>query len=100
MGEACPDLEDYVLTDHAQTEMQRRGLSTAVLETVLFASEQRFVDRPGRCVYQSRWTDTASGKVYLIRVFVDVERIIPEVVTVYRTSKVQKYWSIDHARDL
>jgi len=23
---------------------------------------------------------------------VDVNRVIPEVVTVYRTSKVQKYW--------
>lgn len=100
MSEICPDLEDYVLTDHAWAEMQRRGLSISVLEVALFAPEQCFVDRPGRCVYQSRWTDPTSGKVYLIRVFVDIERLIPEVVTVYRTSKVQKYWSPDHARDL
>lgn len=92
MNEVCPDLEDYLLTDHAHAEMQRRGLAITQVEAVLFAPEQRFLDRPGRCVYQSRWTDVASAKRYLIRVFVDVNRIIPEVVTVYRTSKVQKYW--------
>lgn len=88
------------MTDHAQAEMKRRDLSIAVLEDVLFAPEQRFVDRPGRCVYQARWTDPVSGKVYLIRVFVDVERATPEVVTVYRTSKVQKYWSVSDAGNL
>jgi len=29
---------------------------------------------------------------YLVRVFVDVDRSPPEVVTVYRTSKVERYW--------
>lgn len=53
--ENCPELENYRLTDHAQTEMRRRGLSVALIETVLLSPEQRFVDRPGRCVYQSRW---------------------------------------------
>ncbi len=30
-------------------------------------------------------------KMYLLRVFVDIDRIPPEVVTVYRTSKITKY---------
>ena len=29
---------------------------------------------------------------YLLRVFVDLDRDPPEVVTAYRTSKVDKYW--------
>ena len=29
---------------------------------------------------------------YLVRVFVDLDRDPPEVVTVYRTSKIDKYW--------
>jgi len=32
------------------------------------------------------------SKVYLLHVFVDIDREPPEVVTVYRTSKVRKYW--------
>ena len=32
---------------------------------------------------------------YLLRVFVDTDREPPEVVTVYRTSKITKYWRAD-----
>lgn len=31
-------------------------------------------------------------KIYLLRVFVDIDRQPAEVVTAYRTSKVEKYW--------
>ena len=31
-------------------------------------------------------------KEYLVRVFVDIDRDPAEVVTVYRTSKIDKYW--------
>jgi hypothetical protein len=30
--------------------------------------------------------------MYLVRVFVDVDRDPAEVVTAYRTSKISKYW--------
>ena len=30
-------------------------------------------------------------KLYLLRVFVDIDREPPEVVTAYRTGKVEKY---------
>ena len=32
------------------------------------------------------------AKMYLVRVFVDVDRNPPEVVTVCRTSRISKYW--------
>ena len=32
---------------------------------------------------------------YLVRVFVDIDRVPAEVVTSYRTSKVSKYWRDD-----
>jgi hypothetical protein len=81
---------DYVITAHAAFEMQRRGIAEADLEQVLRAPEQRFPVRAGREVFQSRMG--ISGTEYLVRVFVDVERQPVEVVTVYRTSKVSKYW--------
>lgn len=48
--------------------------------------------REGRAVYQSRFQIGDPPKTYLVRVFVDVDVIPPVVVTVYRTSKVAKYW--------
>lgn len=52
--------------------------------------EQRTAVRPGRDVLQSRID--VGGKTYLVRAFVDVDREPVEVVTVYRTSKIEKYW--------
>jgi hypothetical protein len=74
-------IDGYEITEHAAFEMQRRHIG-----------EQRYRVSPGREVLQSRIR--VAGKPYLLRVFVDVDRQPPEVVTVYRTSRVAKYWRI------
>ena len=81
-----------VLTPHAATEAQRRGISIELVQQVLAAAEQEFEIQPGRVVLQARISMGDPAKIYLVRVFVDVDRQPPEVVTVYRTSKVEKYW--------
>ena len=91
-GEGAPEMqiENYRLTAHAIFEMERRGLSKSDVGRVLAAPEQRFAVRPGRDVLQSRLR--FGGKVYLLRVFVDIDRSPAEVVTAYRTSAIAKYW--------
>jgi hypothetical protein len=79
----------YVLSDHARWEMIRRGISEEVLRQVLAAPEQRLPVQPGREVLQSRIR--FEGSFYLVRAFVDTDRDPAEVVTVYRTSKIEKY---------
>ena len=81
---------DYVITSHAVGEMNRRGINEATLRQVMGVPEQRRNLRPGRDVLQARIE--LSGKTYLLRAFVDVDRRPAEVVTVYRTSKIAKYW--------
>ncbi len=83
---------EFRLTDHAQFEMERRRITEAEIAQVLSAPEQMEVLRPGRAVYQSRTEFGEPPKTYLLRVFVDVDRQPPEVVTAYRTSKIGKYW--------
>jgi hypothetical protein len=70
--------------------MERRGVDEEAVRQVLSSPGQRYTVRPGRDVLQSR--TSVSGNEYLIRVFVDIERDPAEVVTVYRTRKVSKYW--------
>jgi hypothetical protein len=60
---------------------------------VLGAPEQREKVRSGRDVLQSRVE--VGRKPHLVRVFVDVDKKPAEVVTVYRTSKLTKYWRDD-----
>ncbi len=64
------------------------------MRRVLAAPEQRLIVRPGRAILQSR--TMIEGRMYLVRVVVvDVDRQPAEVVTVYRTSKVARYWVTD-----
>jgi hypothetical protein len=88
-GKADPVL-DFVLTPHASAEILRRGLDVAIVRGVLADPEQRIVVRPGREVAHSRIE--FAGRLYLVRVFVDVDRSPAEIVTAYRTSKIDKYW--------
>ena len=83
---------EHHITDHARFEMERRGISEAEIARVLSAPEQSDLVRPGRVVYQSRMEYEEPGRIYLLRVFVDIDRQPAEVVTAYRTSKVEKYW--------
>jgi len=83
-------IRDYVFTTHALAEMTRRRLDEGVVREVLAEPEQRLPVRPGRDVLQSR--REGGGATYLIRVFVDVDRSPAEVVSAYRTSKIDKYW--------
>jgi hypothetical protein len=82
----------YVLTEHALFEMRRRGLNEDIVRRVLASPEQEVAIRPGRVALQSRISTGEPAKRYLLRVFVDVDRDPAEVVTVYRTSKIDKYW--------
>ncbi|NIM50259.1 MAG: hypothetical protein GTO22_13595 [Gemmatimonadales bacterium] len=73
-------------------ELERRGLSMKVVKEVLASPEQRLEVRPGRVVLQSRFRMGEPARVYLVRIFVDVDRRPAEVVTAYRTSGVRRYW--------
>jgi len=72
--------------------MARRQITEDDVAKVLVAPEQTAIIHEGREVYQSRFQTGEPTKTYLLRVFVDVDRTPPEVVTMYRTSKVAKYW--------
>mgnify|MGYP001562091315 CR=1 FL=1 len=85
-----PPIENYRLTDHARFEMTRRQVSENIVAQVLSAPELTEIVRPGRALYQSRLGN--APKLFLLRIFIDIDREPPEVVTVYRTSKIAKYW--------
>jgi len=83
---------DFVFTDHALIEMARRKISEEDVKDVLANPEQTEMVRHGRAIYQARRTMDNPPKTCLLRVFVDIDIKPPYVVTVYRTSKIEKYW--------
>lgn len=81
----------FQVSADAQAEMQRRGIPQALLDSVLASPEQKVPDHATVVCYQSRVT--INNKSYLLRVMVEEAKQPPVVVTVYRTSKISKYWS-------
>jgi len=76
---------NVTFTKHALEQTAKRQISIVDVRKVLEAPEHILVVRPGRVVVQGMAGD------YLLRVFVEVDRNPPEVVTAYRTSKIEKY---------
>ena len=83
---------EVVFTPHASFEIKRRYLTEEIVRRVIENPEQHWEVRKGRFVYQARVRMDIPEKDYLVRVFVDTACKPPEVVTAYRTSKIEKYW--------
>lgn len=77
----------FRFTDHAQEQMVKRQLSEADVRQALASPEEVLPVRESRVVAHAMLAG------YLLRVFVDVDRDPLEVVTAYRTSKIDRYRS-------
>ena len=80
-----------VLTNHARLEMVRRGIAEDLVMAVLDSPEQVVAEREGLVAYQSR-LGMEDGRVMLVRVIAEARSTPRRVITVYRTSKIDKYW--------
>lgn len=81
----------FRLSRHALEELERRGIPRDLLEKVLQNPQQVLPEREGKKIYQSQ-VEFDGGGLFLLRAIVNDEAEPAVVVTVYRTSKIEKYW--------
>jgi hypothetical protein len=83
----------FQLSTHAANELQRRSIPHHLLTLVLEQPEQFVLEHTGRKAHQSQ-LDFGGGRIFLLRAIVrdDLDPLL--VVTVYRTSKIAKYWRV------
>ena len=79
----------YILTKHAQENLEEREIRLSLMESVLENPEQ-VVEEKGMNVYQSRVE--IGGRTQLLRVIVNDRTNPVIVVTVYPTSRINRYW--------
>jgi hypothetical protein len=82
-----------VFTEHARRQMARRGIEEAQVRLTIETPEWSAEIRPGRVVAQRTFTRETPPRAFLLRVFVDIDRNPPEIVTGYWTSRIGKYRS-------
>jgi hypothetical protein len=81
----------FTISAHAEAELVRRRIPHSMLMQVLEQPQQIVGEHSGRKAYQSRVK--VGGRTFLPRAIVRDDLTPPIVVTVYRTSKIGKYWS-------
>jgi hypothetical protein len=79
----------FKFSNHAIEQIETRSLSMQVIEGILL-SEEKIITKAGNIdIYQKIIVE--ADKPYLYRVFVNNSKIPFLVVTVYKTSKIEKY---------
>ena len=83
---------DFIFSKHAEEQVPRRNISRdTVIDTVLHPAQTLVDDEfSGMKIFQSLTKEY--GQVFLLRVFVNVERHPNIIVTLYKTSKIKKYY--------
>lgn len=85
------ELTGAVFTAHALQQMERRGIRERDVRDILAHPETVIRVRAGRIVAQGKVVGPEIEGQALLRVFVDIDRRPPEIVTVYRTTRFAKY---------
>jgi len=79
----------FIYSENALIQMRKRNLDFQFIDVVLDFPDNVLVGNPEIIVYQKMGTD--NNKLYLYRVFVNIHKRPPVIVTVYKTSKIDKY---------
>ena len=82
----------FKFSNHALEEMERRKIPISLAEAVLKDPQQILKQSKDITIYQSQ-LDFDTGKLYLIRVFINTTLDPVIIVTVYRINQIQKCWS-------
>jgi hypothetical protein len=81
-----------VITEHARLEALRRGIELDLMLSIIERPQETVLAKKNRLVLQSKYYDKIAGKEMLLRVIVESEESTVKVISVYRTSKIDKYW--------
>lgn len=82
---------NYRLTAHVLEVLRERGIARETVEAVLRNPQQVVPASNGRKAHPSH-LDLGGSKLYLVRAILDDRADPAVVVTVYRTTKISKYW--------
>ena len=79
----------FKFSSHALEQIETRSLSLQVIEEILLSEEKLIIKVGNIDIYQKIIVEV--DKPYLYRVFVNTSKEPFLVVTVYKTSKIEKY---------
>lgn len=82
-----------IITDHALFEEVRRGIAEESIISVINNPQQKLPSKKGRVILQNKYFDKANNKEMLLKVIGTETAEGFTVITVYKTSRISKYWT-------
>jgi hypothetical protein len=80
---------EFFFSKHSLEQIQLRGLSSDVVDDILYFPDSVLHESDEVHVFQKLVLE--SDKTYLYRIFVNIGKAPPLVITAYKTSKTVKY---------
>ncbi len=80
---------DYDISRHAEEKIRKRKIPSEIIDNIM-QNPQQIIPQERKCIYQS--IVNHEGKEFLARIFVNTNGIKPKIITLYLTSKINKYW--------
>ena len=80
------------ISNHAREQMAERGIPEEMVLEIIASPQQTVPQGEEKLIYQAVKYFEADEQHFLVRVFVNIIKQPNLVITVYRTSKITKYW--------
>ena len=83
---------DFIFSKHAREQMMRRGINYDIVLSVVSNPDQIITDdeNPAIIIYQSLIKE--NEQLFLYRVFVNRHKQPNVIITLYKTTKISKYY--------
>ena len=82
-----------IFSKHAEIEMEKRKIERSYLMGAIKNTGQK-TEKSGKLIYQSKYFDKKLGKEMLLRIFAKEDIKGLKIITLYKTSKINKYWKV------
>ena len=83
-------MNEIGFSKHSLVQMQQRGIKIELAQSILDTPQQIILE-PDKKIYQSIIIFEDDGE-YLVRIFVNTLKQPNFVITIYKTSKIEKYY--------
>ena len=83
---------DLIFSKHALEQMSRRGINRETVLAVVFRPDQTIVDEDNTAIIICQSLIKEDERLFLLRVFVNKDKQSNVVVTLYKTTKISKYY--------
>ncbi|MDR2802389.1 MAG: DUF4258 domain-containing protein [Prevotellaceae bacterium] len=85
-------MNNFIFSKHAEEQMLRRGISRKTAMAVISQPEEILVDDKDATVVIFQSLVKEENQWFLLRIFINKDKTPNEIITLYKTSKIQKYY--------